>query len=312
MPLLIVLATMLASPAVAVTTSSVGARVSPGVPLTTETAHSRPGAAKSPGQAPTTSTRTIAPSASAAMASVTATLRGPYNLTVTVTRFDGSPAAGMPYAVEVRPPRGRGLTLLTGALDSTGMAFLEGLAGGEAAPVFRLSVSGEDAGSFRLPGPVTTRAMRVRLPPMPGDMAPDIELRDPTSSHTIRLSDLRGQVVLLDFWASWCGPCQKPMAENQEIAARHAGDWTGRATLLCASIDDDSSRAATHAARNGWTAPRILWCAPGGFDAPAPKAYGIRAIPKALLIGRDGRIVRRDHPAAIKVEEVIQGLLAAK
>lgn len=48
-----------------------------------------------------------------------------------------------------------------------------------------------------------------------------------------------GQVILLDFWATWCPPCQKPMAHNQEMLSRNKGAWGSKVRLIGLSIDDN-------------------------------------------------------------------------
>ena len=49
----------------------------------------------------------------------------------------------------------------------------------------------------------------------------------------------QGQVILLDFWATWCPPCQKPMAHNQEMLEKRGSDWGDKVRLIGLSIDDN-------------------------------------------------------------------------
>ncbi|HEX4342528.1 MAG TPA: TlpA disulfide reductase family protein, partial [Verrucomicrobiae bacterium] len=73
------------------------------------------------------------------------------------------------------------------------------------------------------------------LPPQ--TIAPEIEFITLVDEKKMKLSDLRGKVVVLDFWATWCGPCQEPMADLQTIRNTHP-DWQDKVVLLPLSIDD--------------------------------------------------------------------------
>src|SRR5690606_30528212 len=73
---------------------------------------------------------------------------------------------------------------------------------------------------------------------IPGNMAPDIAYPD-TSGNVRKLSDLKGKVVLLDFWASWCGPCRK---ENPSIVRLYNKYKEQGFEIFSVSLDKDESR----------------------------------------------------------------------
>lgn len=136
----------------------------------------------------------------------------------------------------------------------------------------------------------------------------DFPLQELFSPKNVKLSDFKGQVVFVDFWASWCPPCQKPMAENQRLVEEHAQDWKDKAVIVCVSIDDEKATVEDHVKANGWQSPVQLW-AQGGWNSPIAKAFDIKGVPSAFLLNRDGLVVWQGHPAQIDVESKIQELL---
>lgn len=117
-----------------------------------------------------------------------------------------------------------------------------------------------------------------------GTMAPDFALAD-LDGNPIQLSELRGQPVIVNFWASWCGPCVEEFPLLRDAADRHSEDGLVVVGIL---YQDRSSAARGFMARNGGT-----WATaqdPGGRVAAD---YGIFAPPETYFIGRDGTIVAR-------------------
>lgn len=118
-----------------------------------------------------------------------------------------------------------------------------------------------------------------------GAKAPDIEMvRIPTGAPE-RLLDHAGKIVVLEFWATWCGPCQPKMAELQSYSEKHP-DWKGNVVLVAASVDDDRDIPTKHLETKGWSQTYNVWV---GKDAI--KAYHVEAIPTAYIIDRQGRII---------------------
>lgn len=130
---------------------------------------------------------------------------------------------------------------------------------------------------------VDDRGYKVRE----GDEAPLFEAVDAATGDTIRLADLRGKVVMLQFTASWCGVCRKEMPQiESRIWQRHKNDTTF--ALLGIDRDEPAEKVARFAEQTGVTYPLVLDPGADIFGLYADKQAGVT---RNVIIGRDGRIV---------------------
>ena len=112
-----------------------------------------------------------------------------------------------------------------------------------------------------------------------GDRAPDHAITD-WHGNTVRLGDLRGQMVCVDFWASWCATCAATLPEFDALARRHRG---AAVQFLAVNVDRDFARASSFLERHLPSPASTLLRDPGGellsrFGAPAmPSLYLIDA-----------------------------------
>jgi hypothetical protein len=128
-----------------------------------------------------------------------------------------------------------------------------------------------------------------------GTVAPNIELLSltPEIKQRSRLSDYRGKFVILEWWATWCAPCQENMARLQKIRETHP-NWGEQVQIITISLDKDVAAAANHLQARGWT-NTLNFGAGGEFDAPAAKEFRISGIPEVYLVSTNGTIIDSDR-----------------
>ncbi len=139
-----------------------------------------------------------------------------------------------------------------------------------------------------------------------GKPTPDFTFVDLESGEKSKLSDLKGKIVIADFWASWCGPCQATMEHFQSYPKEHP-DWGDKVVLLAVSVDESQDAAKKHIEKKKWTAGRNVWI---GTENPAAKAYAGKGIPAGYVVDADGLLVAAGHPGKTDLAAVVDALLA--
>jgi len=103
-----------------------------------------------------------------------------------------------------------------------------------------------------------------------------------------KLSDLRGKVVLIDFWSSWCGPCRR---ENPNVVRAYNEFNSKGFEVFSVSLDSNKDKWLKAIEKDGLIWPNHV-CDLKGWQNVASRAYGISSIPHTVLVGRDGIIVK--------------------
>ncbi len=117
--------------------------------------------------------------------------------------------------------------------------------------------------------------------PATGQSAPDFTLKS-AAGQNLRLRDLRGEVVLINFWATWCGPCRQEMPELNKL---HAQFHNAGFTLLGVNIDDDPGAARELARKLGVSFPVLL-----DTDKRVSRLYDVDTMPATLIVDRNGKV----------------------
>jgi len=125
--------------------------------------------------------------------------------------------------------------------------------------------------------------------------APDFTLKS-NQGKNIRLQDLRGQVVMLNFWASWCGPCRQEMPLMDVIYKKY--EKLGF-TILAVNVDEDSSDADAFLNSVPVTFP-VLY----DNDSKVSELFDVDAMPTTVMIDRDGnkRFLHRGYKEGYEID----------
>lgn len=136
-----------------------------------------------------------------------------------------------------------------------------------------------------------------------GAIAPELEFPNP-DGKMLKLSDLRGKVVILDFWASWCGPCRRESPNVRRIYSTYHDKGL---EVFSVSLDRDGA-----AWKKAIVDDQLVW--PNHvsdlkqWQSEAAAIYGVRSIPAIFVLDRDGRIVAKDVRGQ-ELERVVKQLL---
>ena len=148
-----------------------------------------------------------------------------------------------------------------------------------------------------------TVAVDVRNVLKVGDMAPTFELAT-VDQKSVRLSDLRGKVVLLDFWASWCRPCVAEFPNLKKLREEFASD--GKFEIVGLNLDNEIevARGVVERMKLPWLQGHV-----GDWSkSELPAQYSVSAIPAKYLVGKDGKIVAV-NPSGADLRRVIEKAL---
>lgn len=129
--------------------------------------------------------------------------------------------------------------------------------------------------------------------------APEFSLEN-LDGKTVTLAELRGKVVLIDFWASWCGPCKSTFPDVQALAARHADEGL---VLLVVDLDRNPEAARAYMDERGFAEESVLY---GSLDAAraVKELYKVGGIPHTILVDREGQIRYSGHPARLGEDDL--------
>jgi peroxiredoxin len=121
--------------------------------------------------------------------------------------------------------------------------------------------------------------------PKKGDAAVNVTLQD-LDGKTVSLSQFKGKVVMLNFWATWCPPCREEMPSMDALYQKFKGN--ADFVMLLVSIDEDAETVRDFMKRNNYTMP--VYHDP---NKEAGAAYGITGVPETFLIDKKGVIAEK-------------------
>jgi cytochrome c biogenesis protein CcmG/thiol:disulfide interchange protein DsbE len=135
--------------------------------------------------------------------------------------------------------------------------------------------------------------------PTVGMVAPDFKLMDAQTGKVVQLNDLRGQPVLVNFWATWCAPCRVEMPTFQAAYTQHQAQGL---VILAVNNLEDAKTVTAFGDELGLTFPLLL-----DSDAAVQNNYRVRAFPSSYFIARDGTIAAF-HLGALSETQLAENL----
>jgi len=141
--------------------------------------------------------------------------------------------------------------------------------------------------------------LRARLEKVQGEQAPEIELADWIHSEARTLADLKGKIVVLDFWATWCGPCIASIPKNNELAEK----YKDQVVFIGVCHPRGAEKMKQTVEDKGIEYPVAV-----DTDGKAAEAYQVNGFPDYYIIDREGKVVLADCANA-KVGDALAALL---
>ena len=135
-----------------------------------------------------------------------------------------------------------------------------------------------------------------------GTIAPNTKWTRVADRKSEQLADFSGKVIVLEFWATWCGPCQPIMAGLQDLPQKF-NHWAGKVALISASVDESPDSPEKHLKEKGWSKTHNVW-----IGTETIKAFGVNALPTTYIISKHGAVVSSGH--ALDVAEAVNRLIA--
>jgi Peroxiredoxin len=235
--------------------------------------------------------------------------RGARQVRVQIQHPGGKSVAGAPYRVELTRGYGQARTLQEGKLDKNGAFVLSNLyenpAGTDAfnAIGYRIYVNDKSAHYFMLTQGDGVRELQITLAPQPGDPAINFKAVDVRTGKPVELRTLRGKWVYLEFWATWCGPCQTAMEELKAFVEKQPDSWRKQVVVLTVSVDQDKDVVLPHLQRRGWDKFALhAW----DEGQRAAQQYGVEGVPTAFLIDPQGKVVWAGNPLTRQQESLLR------
>jgi thiol-disulfide isomerase/thioredoxin len=153
-------------------------------------------------------------------------------------------------------------------------------------------------------GPERQRVLRLMARPelARARMAPPFAITTADGTR-IAMDDLQGKVVLIDFWATWCGPCREALPHIRDVARKFQGQPL---VVLSVSLDSDERKWREFVAKNDMTWPQ---CRNGANGGVMTGIFGVNAIPHTFTIDADG-VLQDEHVGDPSIEGKIKKLLA--
>jgi len=118
----------------------------------------------------------------------------------------------------------------------------------------------------------------------------------------LSMDALQGKVVLLDFWATWCGPCREALPHIRDIARKFQGEPL---VILSVSLDSDEQKWKDFVAKNQMTWPQYR---DGGFNGSIAKMFFVSAIPHTFTLDADG-VLQDEHIGDASIEGKLKKLI---